>query len=183
MVASTEIFLLLARLVVDQLLTFKEQQLPDQERVGSRSPPPPEPTYGPIPEQGQPPRSSQHRKGHQPANPDHERKGRFSTRQPACIPHQGGKKKSHHFFSTVLGSTDGDSKYEGPPNSTGSLTFKFKSRKPKRQHLSLQLQLHQLHRNRQHHEHHLQHSRLLVDHKAASKKRSGRRFVKAGQTE
>lgn len=59
MVASTEIFLLLARLVVDQLLTFKEQQLPDQERVGSRSPPPPEPTYGPIPEQGQPPRSSQ----------------------------------------------------------------------------------------------------------------------------
>ncbi|WJZ95750.1 hypothetical protein VitviT2T_014493 [Vitis vinifera] len=115
------------RLVVDQLLTFKEQQLPDQERVGSRSPPPPEPTYGPIPEQGQPPRSSQHRKGHQPANPDHERKGRFSTRQPACIPHQGGKKKSHHFFSTVLGSTDGDSKYEGPPNSTGSLTFKFKS--------------------------------------------------------
>ena len=43
------------------------QQLPDQERVGSRSPPSPEPTYGPIPEQGQPPRSSQHRKGHQPS--------------------------------------------------------------------------------------------------------------------
>ena len=51
---------------INKLLTFKEQQLPDQERVGSRSPPPPEPTYGPIPEQGQPPRSSQHRKGHQP---------------------------------------------------------------------------------------------------------------------
>lgn len=26
------------------------------------------------------------------AKPDHERKGRFSTRQPACIPHQGGKR-------------------------------------------------------------------------------------------
>lgn len=51
---------------INKLLTFKEQQLPDQERVGSRSPPPPEPTYGPIPEQGQPPRSSQHRKDHQP---------------------------------------------------------------------------------------------------------------------
>lgn len=43
---------------INKLLTFKEQQLPDQERVGSRSPPPPEPTYGPILEQGQPPRSS-----------------------------------------------------------------------------------------------------------------------------
>lgn len=52
---------------INKLLTFKEQQLPDQERVGSRSPPSPEPTYGPIPEQGQPPRSSQHRKGHQPS--------------------------------------------------------------------------------------------------------------------
>ncbi len=51
---------------INKLLTFKEQQFPDQERVGSRSPLPPEPTYGPIPEQGQPPRSSQHRKGHQP---------------------------------------------------------------------------------------------------------------------
>lgn len=97
------------------------------------------------------------------ANPDHESKRRFRTRQPACILHQGegGKIQSHHFFSTVLGSTDGDSKYEGPPNSTGSLTLKFKSRKPKRQHQSLQLQLHQLHKNRQHHEHHLQHSRHL----------------------
>ena len=73
------------------------------------------------------------------ANPDHERKERFRTRQPACIPRQGGKKKSHHFFSTVLGSTDGDSKYEGPPNSTSSLTSAFKSRKPKWKHQSLQL--------------------------------------------
>ena len=40
---------------------------------------------------GEKPKSSQHWKGHQPANPDHERKGRFSTRQRACIPHQGGK--------------------------------------------------------------------------------------------
>lgn len=30
---------------INKLLTFKEQQLSDQERVGSRSPPPPEPTY------------------------------------------------------------------------------------------------------------------------------------------
>ncbi|EEF27291.1 conserved hypothetical protein [Ricinus communis] len=51
---------------INKLLTFKEQQLPDQERVESRSPPPPEPTYGLIPEQRQPSRSSQHRKGHQP---------------------------------------------------------------------------------------------------------------------
>lgn len=51
---------------INKLLTFKEQQLPDQERVESRSPPPPEPTYGLIPERRQPSRSSQHRKGHQP---------------------------------------------------------------------------------------------------------------------
>ncbi|GER39083.1 mitovirus RNA-dependent RNA polymerase [Striga asiatica] len=44
--------------------------------------------------------------GQAKANPDHESQRRFSTRQPACILNQGRKKKSHHFFSTVLGSTD-----------------------------------------------------------------------------
>lgn len=141
---------------INKLLTFKEQQLPDQERVGSRSPPPPEPTYGPIPEQGQPPRSSQHRKGHQPGQKQTRiMKGKGGSAPVSQHASPIREEKSHHFFSTVLGSTEGDSKYEGP------LTFKFKSRKPKRQHQSLQLKLHRLHRNRQHHEHHLQHSRHL----------------------
>ena len=37
--------------------------------------------------------------------------GWFSTCQPACIQRQGRKKKFHHFFSTVVSSTEGDPKY------------------------------------------------------------------------
>ena len=89
---------------INKLLTFKEQQLSDQERVGSRSPPPPMTTYGPISEQGQPPRSSQHRKGHQPGQKQTRTmkgKGGSAPVSQHASPIRGGKKKSHNFFSST----------------------------------------------------------------------------------
>ncbi|CAL0329975.1 unnamed protein product [Lupinus luteus] len=58
---------------INKLLTFKEQQLSDQERVGSRSPPPPEPTY--IWTHFRAGAATQ-------IIATSERKGRFSTRHP-----------------------------------------------------------------------------------------------------
>lgn len=125
---------------INKLLTFKEQQLPDQERVESRSPPPPEPTYGLIPEQRQPSRSSQHRKGHQP------RQKQTRTMKVK----RGSAPVSQHAFSIreerrspIISSAPSSaqrmvtrSMRARQTNSTGSLTFKLKSRKPKRQHQS-----------------------------------------------
>jgi hypothetical protein len=97
-------------------------------------------------------------------------------RMPACIP----GKKSHHFFSTVLGSTDGDSKYEGPPNSTGSLTSAFKSRKPKGTEFTASAPPATLESPASQ----APSAALKApeQEQAASKKGSGRRFVKAGQS-
>lgn len=72
---------------INKLLTFKEQQLSDQERVGSRSPPPPEPTYIWTHFRAwaatQIIATSERSPARAEANPDHERKGGFSTRQPS----------------------------------------------------------------------------------------------------
>lgn len=88
--------------------------------------------------------------------------------------------KDHHFFSTVLGSTDGDSKYEGPPNSTGSLTSAFKSRKPKGTEFTASAPPATLESPASQ----APSAALKApeQEQAASKKGSGRRFVKAGQT-
>ncbi|EEF44036.1 conserved hypothetical protein [Ricinus communis] len=122
---------------INKLLTFKEQQLLDQERVESRSPPPPEPTYGLIPEQRQPSISSQHQKGHQPRQ-----------KQTRTMKVKGGSAPvSQHAFSikeerrTIISSSPSSaqrmvtrSMWARQTNSTGSLTFKLRTRKPKWQH-------------------------------------------------
>ena len=104
---------------INKLLTFKEQQLPDQERVGSRSPPPPEPTYGPIPEQGQPPRSSQHRKGHQPGQ-----------KQTRIMKGKGGSAPVSQHASPIREEKRSPIIYSAPSSAQRKVTRSMRARSP-----------------------------------------------------
>jgi len=158
---------------INKLLTFKEQQFPDQERVGSRSPLPPEPTYGPIPEQGQPPRSSQHRKGHQPRQ-----------KQTRTMKGKGGSAPVSQHASPVREERRSPIISSAPSSAQRMVTRSMRARQtqPARSHLRSRVvsrngsirvySFSSTDRNRQHHEHHLQHSRHLS--KSRLPRRNGR---------
>jgi len=134
---------------------------------------PPEPTYGPIPEQGQPPRSSQHRKGHQPRQ-----------KQTRTMKGKGGSAPVSQHASPVREERRSPIISSAPSSAQRMVTRSMRARQtqPARSHLRSRVvsrngsirvySFSSTDRNRQHHEHHLQHSRHLS--KSRLPRRNGR---------